>query len=110
MFAYQKFLIKETDRFDPLTFPQLEESLQQTLVLLATEPAGPSTTMIISFVKAHSINSQQAVDHPQLAALISSNSLPLAVMEDLFESSRKNPAFQQGLEGYIKAYLTLGKV
>lgn len=110
MFAYQKFLIKETDRFDASIFPQLEESLQETRVQLATEPAGPSTTMILAFVKERSMNAQQVKDYPQLASLISSKSLPLSVMEQLFESSRQNPAYQRELEGYIKAYLTLGKV
>lgn len=109
MFVYQKFLIRETDRFDPSTFPQLEESLQQTLAELETGPAGPSAAMILSYVKDHSINSQQAKDHPQLATLISSRSLPLGIMEQLFESGRQNPIFQREMEGYIKSYLTVGK-
>lgn len=106
MFTYQKFLIRDTDRFDPVSFPRLNESLRQTIDELASAPAGPSTEMIISFARHHSINSKQAEDHPQLASQISEKGLPLQVLEQLFESSRNNPAFQTGLQDYVVACLT----
>jgi hypothetical protein len=105
MFAYKKFLVKETDHFDASAFPQLDESLQQTLVQLAAEPSGPTTAMIVSFVKDGSVNSQLAKDHPQLANLIRSNNLSLTVMAQLFDSSKQNSAFQQDLESHITTYL-----
>src|SRR5690349_19409274 len=105
MFVYQQFLIKEADHFDPSVFPQLEDSLQQTLAQLDGEPAGPSTAMILSFVKDRTRNAQQAEAHPRLANLIRSKTLSLKVMEQLFESSRQNPAYQKDLEEYIWAFL-----
>ena len=110
MFTYQKFLIKDTDRFDPAYFPQLSISLQQTIEQLATSPAGPSTAMIVSFARYHAINSQQAQDYPQLANQISEKELPLNVLEQLFESSRHNPLFQRDLEDYVVTCLTTGNV
>jgi hypothetical protein len=104
MFIYPQFLIKDSDRFVPFNFPQLEASLQQVVAQLGMEYKGPKTEMILSFVKDHSINSQQVKDHPELANLISSQSLPLQIMENLFEASRKNPLFEKELEDYIKAY------
>jgi hypothetical protein len=103
---YQKFLIKETDHFDPSNFPQLKACLEKIVVQLNREPAGPKAEMLLSFVKNHSINSQQVVAHQALAALISTKSLPLGVMEDLFESSRSNLSFQQDMETHIRSYFT----
>jgi hypothetical protein len=103
---YQKFLIKETDHFDASNFPQLEACLEKIVVQLNREPAGPKAEMLLSFVKNHSINSQQVVDHPAVATLISTKSLPLGVMEDLFESSRSNPSFQKEMETHVRSYFT----
>lgn len=110
MFTYQKFLIRDTDRFDPIAFPQLNDSLRKTIDDLALAPAGPSTEMIISYARHHSINSKLAEDHPQLASHISEKGLPLQILEQLFESSRQNPVFQTGLQDYVVACLTKGKV
>ena len=61
MAMYQKFLVKETDRFDPAHFPQLETSLEEIVKQLNREPAGPKADMVLSFVKDHSINSQHCI-------------------------------------------------
>lgn len=109
MFAYQKFLITEMDRFNPSVFPQLGESLKQTVEQLALTPTGPSTAMIVSFVKDHCMASQQVKDYPKLADQISSKALPLTVLEQLFESSRQNPVYRKELEAYVTAFLTNGR-
>jgi hypothetical protein len=101
---YHKFLIRETDRFDPMNFPQLEAGLEKIVIQMNREPAGPKAEMLLSFVKDHRINSQNVVDHPALATMISTKSLPLGVIEDLFESSHCNPAFKKDMEAYILAY------
>jgi hypothetical protein len=106
MFPYQKFLIKETDRFDPSVFPQLDESLEQTVMQLASTPGGPSAAMIVSFAKDHQLNAQQAND----AGHVSAKSLPLTVLKNLFDSSKQNPAYRNALEEYATAYLTAGKI
>lgn len=103
---FQKFLIRNTSQFIPSDFPQLEESLQQVATQLAGKYEGPKTEMILSYVKDHSIRSQQVKDHPELAKLISSGSLPLYVIETLFDSSRPHPVFRKQLEEYVKGYLT----
>ncbi len=105
MYIHQKFQIGSVDQFLPAQFPQLETSLGQIMAQLAEEPAGPKAEMILSFVKNHSINSQQVKDFPELAHLISSKSVPLHVMEDLFEASRQNKVFTKQLEDYVRAYL-----
>lgn len=107
---YQKFLIRETDRFDPTHFPQLQASLEKIVEQLNREPAGPKAEMLLSFVKDHSINSQFVLNHPKLATLISTKELPVGVMEELFESSRNNPLFKQDLEAYIRSGLATARL
>lgn len=104
MSVYHKFLIRETDHFDPVNFPQLEGCLQTIVEQLNREPAGPKTEMLLSFVKDHSLPSQHVADYPRLASLISTRSLPLAVVEDLFESSRSNLLFKKELEAHVRSY------
>jgi hypothetical protein len=101
MFAYQKFFITDTDHFLPSKFPQLEASIQQIVKQLASEPA-IKTEMLLSFVKDHRISSKQVNDYPGLAGLISTQSLPLQIMEALFEAGRKNSVFTTELEEYIR--------
>lgn len=108
MSIYQKYLVKDGDSFVPSHFPQLEASLQQVIEQLAKEPEVPKTEMVLAFVKDHSINSQQAKDHPELATRILSRSLPLQVMEELFESSSKNLLFRKELEDYIRSCFKKG--
>ena len=102
---YHKFQIAETDRFDAAHFPELQTSLITLAGILTGEPGGPMADMLLSYVKDHSINSQYVVNHPRLTTLISTRELPIGVMEDLFEASRKNPAFRQDLESYIRSGL-----
>jgi hypothetical protein len=102
---YQKFLIRETDRFNPDNFPQLESCLETIVLQLNREPAGPKAEMLLSFAKNHSLDSQHVADHLKLASLISTKTLPLGVIEDLFESSKGNAPFTRDLEAHVRSYL-----
>lgn len=103
---YVNFQIGDADHFDVARFPELQKSLVRITALLSGEPDGPVADMLLSFVKDHSINSQLIVDHPRLATLISTKELPLEVMENLFEASRKNFSFRGELETCIRSGLT----
>ncbi len=104
---YHKFQIGDTDRFDAAHFPELGKSLAVMAGMLVGEPACPTADMLLSFVKNHCIDSQMVVNHPRLAGRISTKELPLGVMEDLFEASRKNLIFRQELESHIRSGLRL---
>ena len=108
MFIYPKFLIRNTDRFIPFNFPKIEASIIVLNEQLATETAAPRADMIISFARDHLIDSQHVKDYPRLADLISTRSLPLQLMEDLFESSKQNELFRKDLEDYIRSSLNGG--
>jgi hypothetical protein len=101
---FQKFYVGDTDEFDPAAFPQLTATLHQLAAQLINYPQGPKSEMILSFVKHHSMPSQQVKDFPEVADLISTRSLPTHVMEDLFASGKQNSLFKQQLETYIQQY------
>lgn len=101
---FQRLVIKNASQFIPSDFPQLEESLREVVAQLARKWEGPKADMILSFVKDHSLPSQEVDEYPELAKLISTGSLPLYVMESLFESSRQHPLFREQLEHYIQEY------
>jgi hypothetical protein len=105
MFIYQKFSISTTAHFVPSEFPQLEASIQQVIKQLADEPV-VKVEMVLSFVKDHCINSTQVKSYPELASLISNQSLPLQLLEALFEAGRNNPVFKKGLEEHIRCRFT----
>ncbi len=102
MFIYQKFSIAATAHFVPSKFPQLEASIQQVIRQLADEPV-IKVEMVLSFVKDHRINSSQAKAYPGLASLISNQSLPLQLLEALFEAGRDNPVFKKELEEHVRS-------
>jgi hypothetical protein len=105
MFIYQKYSISATAHFVPFEFPELEVSIQQVIRQLADEPV-IKVEMVLSFVKDHCINSTQVNSYPELAGLISNQSLPLVLMEALFEAARNNPVFVKELEDYIRSRFT----
>ena len=102
MYKYQKFLVKDSDHFEASQFPRLESSLQQVIAALVLEPFASKAEMLICFVRDHAILTQWTKDQPKLTALIVSKTLPLGDLEDLFESSRNNAPFRNGLETYIR--------
>ncbi|HEY6956264.1 MAG TPA: hypothetical protein VI385_13525 [Flavisolibacter sp.] len=102
MFYYQKFSVTHSEHFTPATFTQFEVSIRQVVEQLSSEPAA-KIDMIISFVRDHRIECDLAKDHPDLATLISTRSLPLQLIEDLFEAANKNPVFKMELEHHIRS-------
>lgn len=107
MFIYEKFSISATAHFVPSEFPQLEASIRQVIKQLADEPA-IKVEMLLSFVKHHSINSIQVKENPGLASLISNQSLPLQLMEALFDAGRNNGVFIRELEEHIRCRFATG--
>lgn len=103
MLTHQSFSVTETNHFIPSRYPQLEVNLQEIVAQLAAEPEC-KTDMLLSFVKNHCIESKHVMDHPQLARLISTGSLPLHMIEALFEAGKSSPPFKKELEEHIRGH------
>jgi hypothetical protein len=109
MFTYQKFHVNATEHFEETKYPQINTDLKAIVLQVGDAISTPGATMLLSFVKYHRINSKSAAAYPALASMISTKELPLSALEELFEASKQNPAFQQELETYIQTYLNSPK-
>jgi hypothetical protein len=101
MLNHHQFSVTETNHFIPSRYPQLEVNLQEIVSQLAAEPEC-KTDMLLSFVKNHCIDSKHVLAHPELARLISTGSLPLYIIEALFEAGKSSPPFKKELEEHIR--------
>ena len=105
MNRYNKYNIKETDRFDSNDFPKVQVELED--MLKATE--GISSTnkdqIIITYLKDHSLEKGSEEINSELAKMLTDGSLVTTHIEALFESSRANKHFQRGFEDYIRESL-----
>jgi len=99
---YKKYLIKDTDHFDPYNFPKITEDLDTINIAMVTTPAF-DTDMLLSFLKDNSIKAEWTKTNPQLVEMINSKSLPTDNLEAMFQCCSKNPAFRKQLEEYIRS-------
>jgi hypothetical protein len=99
---YKKYLIKDTDRFDPDHFPSLMEDMDTIVIAMDATPTALNAEMLLSFLKSHSIRTEWVNANPQLAEMISSKSLPITGLEALFESCTENRDFRIQLEEHIR--------
>ena len=102
MFQYNKYLVKETDQFDPSEFSFVDEEM--TIIREKTEHLPPffKIEMIVSFLKGQSLANEWTKKNPELTELITSGALSARNIESLFESCRNRPFFRQQLEQYLK--------
>jgi hypothetical protein len=105
MVLYHKYLIGESDLFDPFRFVQLDTDL--ALIQTGTSSVSPDhrADMVLSFLNEHSIKMEWSNANPELAHMIHSGSLPFGDIQALFHSCRNHPVFKQGLEQYIRIRL-----
>ncbi|MFI5185439.1 MAG: hypothetical protein ACHQF0_01805 [Chitinophagales bacterium] len=101
MLQYQKYLIKDSDQFDPEFFPFVIEDMK--LIREQTDHVLPTfkTEIILSFLKNHSLDKEWLMTNPELTKLINSGSLPTANIESLFDSCLNRPVFRQQMEAFL---------
>jgi hypothetical protein len=58
--------------------------------------------MLLSFVTEHRLDGKLANAYPQLAMQLTSHSIPIGELEDLFEASSNNPFFKKELEDHVR--------
>ncbi len=106
MNRYNKYNIRETDRFDSNDFPKVQVELED--MLKATE--GVSSTnkdqIIITYLRDHSLEKGSEEINPELTRLLTGGHFVTTHIEALFESSQANKAFQRGFEDYIREALS----
>ena len=100
---YKKYLVKENDHFEPGNYPSLVEEMDTITRAMALLPSVLNSEILISFLREHSISSEQERENPKFAEMMRSTSLPIKNLEALFDSSSHNPLFQKQLQEYIKS-------
>jgi hypothetical protein len=105
MNRYNKYNIKEKDRFDANDFPKVQVELDDILKATEGVPAINKEEIIISYLKDHSFKQEWVDSQPELTRLLSHGHFVTSHIESLFESGRTNKYFVQGFEDYIRETL-----
>jgi hypothetical protein len=95
MFTYSRFIIRNTDRFDPANFPIQEAKISFAKNAFNKLSSVYRTEMLVSFLKDHCIPSEWVAANRELAGMISSKVLPLEDFEVLFEAGKDGPGCVQ---------------
>jgi hypothetical protein len=99
---YNKYLIKDSDHFEPMDFPQLMDDLDTIQAAIAETPETSRSEMLLTFLKEHSLGKDLIASNPRLASMITSGTLPLSGLQALFDSCRKHTSFGNQLENHIR--------
>lgn len=105
MNRYNKYNIKEKDRFDANYFPKVQVELDDMLKATESIPAINKEDIIISYLKDRSFKQEWVDSQPELTRLLSHGYFVTSHIESLFESGRANKHFIQGFEDYIRETL-----
>jgi hypothetical protein len=101
MRQYNKYLVKDTDRFDATSFPFIDDEIASVKRQINRLPSSFRNEIMISFLKDHFLQNEWTTANPVLVKLVTSGSLFSGDIESLFDSSRENPVFTQHLEHYL---------
>lgn len=102
---YNKYNIKDTDRFIPDYFGKAEDELKALMTAIAGNP-GPFTELIvISYLKYQSLKSEWVDANPRLSGIMTGNSCCTDHMESLFISSKGNLSFTREYEEHIRGQI-----
>ena len=102
MFPYKKYLINNSDQFDPERFSFVDDDMATMIEEVKDTTAAFKAEIMVYFLKDHSIQKEWEIANPELVRLVKSKTLSSSNIESLFESCYNNPAFGLQLETYIK--------
>jgi hypothetical protein len=102
MFPYKKYLINNSDQFDPERFSFVDDDMALMMEEVKGTTADFKAEIMVYFLKDHTIQKEWEIANPDLVRLVKSKTLSSSNIESLFESCYNNPAFGLQLETYIK--------
>lgn len=98
----KKYFIESGDRFDPANFPSVIDEILMIKEKTDRLPPIFKSEILVSFLKEHALQTDWIKMNKALTDLVISGLLFHGTIESLFDSSRNNPGFTQGLENYLK--------
>lgn len=105
MFLYKKYLINNSDHFDPEYYTFIADDLAVMIDQIKHVASNFKAEIIVSFLKNHCIQNEWIAANPELVRLVTTKSVYSVKIESLFDSCQNNPAFGQQLETYLKGKL-----
>jgi hypothetical protein len=102
MFAYKKYMVRETDHFDATIYPKIDCNLDALSVEIEDVPMDYRTEMLVAYTKDRSLRQEWISANPTFTNLLMSGNLPINDIESLFESCILNTRFRQQLEDYLR--------
>jgi hypothetical protein len=102
MKQYNKYLVRATDRFDPVNFSSVTDEIQLINEATVGLPSLFKVEILVSFLKDHSLENNWTEANPRLTGLVTSGSLLKGNIKSLFDSCHNNSAFRVDLETYLK--------
>ena len=105
MNMFIQYSIKETDIFDQQLYPRVITEINGLQDRLQKIQSLQKTAIIISLLKEHSLRTDWLDSNTKLAGLLTSGELPTLHLESLFNASKDNQNFTEGLEDYLKTKL-----
>lgn len=102
MNRYNKYNIKDTDRFNPDYFQKAEDELTVLLASIAGDPGPFTELIIISYLKYRSLKREWIDANPRLSGIMTEGTCCTDHLESLFTSSKGNLSFTREYEDHIR--------
>ncbi|HUR64768.1 MAG TPA: hypothetical protein VMZ03_00325 [Chitinophagaceae bacterium] len=102
---YNKYHIKETDRFNVNDFPKLQLELDDILVATKGIPQVHKEDIFIAYLKKQTLEKEWVDSNNGFTDLLKGGSLVTSHLEALFDSGQANRSFLHGLEDHIRETL-----
>ncbi|HEY0741087.1 MAG TPA: hypothetical protein VGD40_06470 [Chryseosolibacter sp.] len=94
--------IKQSDLFNADLYPEVIAELKELQRTSYQMNTPFKEQVVISFLKNHSITSRWLESDREICKLMTSRAVAVSHLESLFNCSRNNQRFLEGLERYIK--------
>src|SRR5206468_10788901 len=101
MKQHKEYSIKDTDQFNAKDYSMIADEVAFIVKQTAGMLPAYKEDIIISYFKDHSLKNTWIAANPLLAILVTSNVLPAANIEALFDASRTNPVFRKQFETFL---------
>jgi hypothetical protein len=102
MFTYKKYLIRNSDHFDPDYYTFVADDLAMMIDQVKNVSPDFKSEIIVTYLKDHCLQKEWVAANPELAQLVTSRSIYSGNIESLFESCQNNAAFSGQLETFLK--------
>lgn len=93
------------ESFSPGRFPDLDEDIELIREKLKGLKNDYLAEIVISFARDHSIKGVWARENAEVVNMVANKKIPIGIIEQLFERSKDNFVFREGLESYLMGKL-----